>query len=280
MRNITDLAYWITERDLMRERKEHLDNPRPEWAHGWSDDPNMGLIRYCNVRREDDKVTRWLAQHWRPQHNTLWELTLARMLNHIPTLEVCLPILQWQDPLKGVLGELKLLRATGAKVFTSAYTISTAGKSMDKLDYVVDWVVGAVKNREIASGFKPRRLAEAAAWLEEFDGLGSFLAAQVVADAKNTLGHPLKAAPDWQTWCAPGPGSLRGLTALRGRTITPAKFYGEIFAAWEEVKPLLPEYLQSLHMQDFQNCLCEFSKYSKALGGEGRPRNGYIARRS
>jgi hypothetical protein len=277
--NASDLAYWIVERDLMRERKEYPDNPRPEWKCGWSDDPHMGLIRYCNVRREDDKVTRWLAKHWRPQHNSMWELTLARMLNHIPTLEICLPLLQWQDPLKGVLGELKLLRATGEKVFTSAYTISTAGKSMDKLDYVVDWVVGAVKCREIASGYKPKRLAEAAAWLEDFDGLGSFLAAQVVADAKNTPSNPLKTAPDWQTWCALGPGSLRGLTALRGRNVTARYFQKEIFSAWREVKPMLPTHLQDLHMQDFQNCLCEFSKYAKALNGEGRPRNGYNAGR-
>lgn len=278
MRNIRDLAYWITEREQMRLRKEAF-NASPDWKHGWHNDPYMGLIRYCNVRREDDKVTRWLAQHWRPQHNTLWELTLARMLNHIPTLELCLPLLQWKDPLRAILGELKEERDTGTKIFTSAYTISTAGKSMDKLDYVVDWVVGTVQSRETASGFKPRRLAEAAAWLEEIEGLGSFLAAQVVADAKNTHGNPLKPAPDWQTWCAPGPGSLRGLTALRGRTITPGQFHKEIKLAWEEVQGLLPANLRDLHMQDFQNCLCEFSKYSKALNGEGRPRNGYNARR-
>jgi hypothetical protein len=201
------------------------------------------------------------------------------MLNHIPTLEICLPLLQFPDPIESVIWELKAERDTGAKIFTSAYTISTAGKRMDKLDYVADWVVGAVRSREMASNFKPRRLAEAAAWLEEFDGLGSFLAAQVVADAKNTPGNPLKTAPDWQTWCAPGPGSLRGLTALRGRTITPGQFHKEIRLAWDEVRPLLPAHLQDLHMQDFQNCLCEFSKYAKALTGEGRPRNGYNAGR-
>jgi hypothetical protein len=29
-------------------------------------------------------------------------------------------------------------------------------------------------------------------------------------------------------------------------------------------------------MQDFQNCLCEFSKYMRVLGG-GHARNGYRA---
>jgi len=33
--------------------------------------------------------------------------------------------------------------------------------------------------------------------------------------------------------------------------------------------------MPKIHMQDLQNCLCEFDKYERVRLGEGRPRNGY-----
>lgn len=270
-RPTTDLmAFWITEREQMRLRK---DLGPPDRTYGYSDNAHMGLVRYCNVRREDDKVTRWLAANWRPTHHAPWEVVLARMVNYIPTLEELQCAVVWDGGLPSVAHYMKERRRRGDKVWTSAYTISTCGKSMDKVDYMLG-VVDAVRD-----SWKEPLITHLSDWhraLMRTDGLGSFLAAQVVADLKNTAGHPLQNAPDWHTWSAPGPGSLKGLCEYFGSHRTPRTYQADIEKCWGEVQPLLPEHLQDLHMQDFQNCLCEFSKFMRVRRG-GHVRNKYSA---
>jgi hypothetical protein len=138
---------------------------------------------------------------------------------------------------------------------------------------VVDWVVQAFAQAGNPDFTSCRETFEA---LVCVDGFGSFLAAQVVADLKNIKGHPLNTAPDWWTWSAHGPGSLKGLSAYFGKTITPKYYQEAIECCYDEVKPLLANYVPTLHMQDFQNCLCEFSKYARVKEG-GHARNSYVA---
>ena len=58
-KGVGDLLYWIEERERMRARKG-ADAPQP-----WTVDEILRTGRFCNVRREDDAVTRWIAEHWR-----------------------------------------------------------------------------------------------------------------------------------------------------------------------------------------------------------------------
>lgn len=270
------LAYWINERYFMKLRRDAWkDGSKYPNRFMFSDDPAMGQNRYCNVHREDDRVTKWLAENWRPEHHAAWEIVLARMVNYIPTLS---EVLLNQVKLEQVSSDLKARRARGEKVFTSAYTISTCGKSMDKIDYVVDWVVKRTQKLEempVSVPFWDNGLAGFHRWLTQVDGLGSFLAAQVVADLKNTAGHPLQSAQDWWTWAAPGPGSLKGLGAFYGRAITGSQFDNAIKECWNETYPLINKDVPPIHMQDFQNCLCEFSKFDKISMGTGHARNRY-----
>ena len=260
------LAYWITEREQMRVRKE-----RGEVCDiGYSTDPFMAQVRYCNVRREDDKVTLWLRQHWLRKDLSPGGWVLARMVNYIPSLE-CLIVPTMRQQWGSVADRLKMLRDDGCKIWTSAYTISTAGNRMDKVDYVMDVVTRA---DQCNWPFEGLRLATAHGMITRVNGLGSFLGAQIIADMKNTVGHPLTNASDWQSWSAHGPGSLRGLSVYFGRAVTPGQYAKAIEQCWDEVRPLLPSQLQDLHMQDFQNCLCEFSKYSRVRAG-GHARNTY-----
>lgn len=283
MNRTEELVYWITEREAMRVRREPTGGKTPApagtWKYGWSDDPHMGLVRYCNVRREDDKVTRWLAQHWRPDHHAVWEIVLARMVNYIPTLEAIEGVGNWQ--LDAIERIIKKRRSDGEKIWTSAYTISTCGKAMDKVDYMLG-VVQKVRNiwgdcGDFRKGDNHMpTLAEVHKKLTKVDGLGSFLAAQVVADLKNVRSHILARAPDWHTWSAHGPGSLKGLSEYFGAPITPKGYDRAIAVCWNETKSCLPAHLQDLHMQDFQNCMCEFSKYMRVKRG-GHVRNKYQA---
>ena len=271
-----DLAYWINHREQMRERKERGE---ANYVYGYSDDPHMGTVRYCNVHREDDKVTRWMRQNWSTKDSPVWWFVLGRMLNYIPTLAyIKKEYVKFEN--LGML--LKLRRAAGNKIFTSAYTISTCGQRMDKINYVIGV---AAQCREIDEGVgkwiweksyhADNSLRSAHRDLTEINGLGSFLAAQVVADLKNTPGHPLQTAPDRATWCAPGPGSLRGLQAFYGRPVTVRTFASDIAGCYAATLPLVNKAILPIDMQDFQNCLCEFSKYDRVRSGAGHARNKY-----
>ena len=271
MNKSAELAYWINERYAMKLRKEDTTGFMGDWRHGWSDNPHMGLVRYCNVHREDDKVTKWLAQNWRPNHHAIWEIALARMINYIPSLDELLT----RTNVEGTAYMAKILkerRGRGDKVFTSAYTISTCGQSMDKIDYVMEVVYNVMFAQH--GWVQKKTLAEAHYQLTQVDGLGNFLAAQVIADLKNTAGHPLQAAPDWHTWSAPGPGSLKGLCEYFGSTVTPGNYQEAIKLCCEQIIPLVDPMVPPIHMQDFQNCLCEFSKFERVKKG-GHVRNKY-----
>lgn len=271
-----ELAYWINERENMKLRRHDIAS-LPCWKHGWSDDPHMGTVRYCNVRREDDKVTQWLAEHWRPDHHQVWEILLARLINNTPTLAKLLPDLRVKSALECVRDTLKQRRVEGNTIFGSAYTVSTNGLSMDKVDYIIDKVLHPARNRQPQFDkvwYKGMTLESAANDLMCLHGVSTFMAGQLVADLKNTAGHPLTSAPDWYSWATPGPGSLRGLTAYYGRPITAKVFPTAIQECWRDVQPILGPHVPKLHMQDFQNCLCEFSKYARVKEG-GHARNKY-----
>lgn len=280
-----ELAYWINERYAMKRRKDAQMLAK----FGFSDDPIMGTTRWCNVHREDDKVTRWMRENWATKDSPVWWFVLGRMLNYIPTLEDIInkdiiygdydgdSQVRALPSLKVLADSLKARRESGEKVFTSAYTISTCGKSMDKIDYVVHYVCAAVK-REEERGLPWEKLPTLHMvfdWLTLVDGLGSFLAGQVLADLKNTPGHPLQRAPDRATWACPGPGSLRGLTAFWSRPITSTNFAGALARCKEVTMPLVDKSIPPIDMQDWQNCMCEFGKYIKLKEGRGHARNRY-----
>jgi hypothetical protein len=264
MSKANQLAYWIVQREAMRVDVTSVT------------DPYMRNVRYTNVRREDDKVTKWLAQNWRDQNmghpNHTVGMVLARMVNYIPSLTVIGYPYTWRP--NYIRNTLHGLKNAGLKIWSSAYTISTCGRAMDKTDYVVGHVCQQVAQAGPLLLAWSKTLEDALRALMTVDGLGSFLAAQVIADLKNTPGHPLASAPDWMTWSAYGPGSLKGLSYYFGRIITPATYQQAITDAWSEVCPLLPVELQNLHMQDLQSCFCEFSKFCRVQEG-GHVRNKY-----
>ena len=257
------LRYWIDERELIRLRKEE-GAPKP-----WTDDPVFRRVYFTNVHREDDRVTRWIRQNYTPSlFGEYYEAAIvaARIFNRIETLEHFK--LKW-FPVQQVTLEDNL-REWGASNTTwgNAYVITTHGQKMSKVTYCVKLLQEATDKLPVKlSGWD----LSCELWyrkIMEIDGMGSFLAAQVVADLKNTEGHPLEGAADWMYFCAPGPGSLRGLTWYHGKKITGSTFQ----AAIEEVaKDLEWEHC----MQDLQNCMCEFDKYCRVLANAGRSKRNY-----
>ena len=87
----TQLLYWIHEREAARLRRAAGKSPP------WTDDPILQEWSFCNVRREDDRVTRWIATNWRgPKCDDpdLWfAMVLARFVNLPETLaEIDYPV--------------------------------------------------------------------------------------------------------------------------------------------------------------------------------------------
>jgi hypothetical protein len=260
------LAFWINERYSILQ-KRRAGEPKP-----WTEDRIFRTVRFCNVHREDDKVTEWIRKNWRNDNwnspNLTTAMVLARMVNNPATLyNIGFPHSWDPSSIKNIL------RGSPPPVFGNAYLITTCGKRMDKVDYVVDWVCSAVQEKKW-NWDVGMFLKTAHAELMRIDGLGSFLSAQVIADLKNTPGHPFHKAPDWHSFSAHGPGSLKGLSYYHGTHISPHAYEWAIRKAYEEVKPLINPEIPPIHMQDFQNCLCEFSKYCRVRDG-GRAKNGY-----
>jgi hypothetical protein len=263
-----ELAYWINERQAIHEKRLR-GLPAP-----WSEDPIFQTVRFCNVHREDDTVTQWIRKYWNKPDDPAWKFVLGRMINLPESLDYLRLLPTGDDPFPqlDVAKEiLKTQRSLHRKIFTSAYTISTCGQKMDKLDYVFG-VVAAVKKWEerVETRLSYHSLEEMAGWLESTNGLGTFLAGQVIADMKNTDNHPLQRAPDWWTWSAPGPGSLRGLSWYfygKDSSVTPSTYHDCMNVAYTEVSPLIS--CGPLHMQDFQSCFCEFSKMMKVKNDPG-----------
>ncbi len=249
----------------------------------WTHDPILRDYRFCNVYRELDKETVWIRENWREplkDHEFLFfAMTVARVVNWSPTLaEMRLPIPFDRSDFVRVINRRMAL---GQQVWTGAYMITTHGRAMPKQHYYADHVLKPIwdKRKELA----PREgdtLASFHARLAQQEGIGSFLAAQVVADTKHH--GVLKNAPDWWDWAAMGEGSRRGLNRVMGRPykqrISQQVWKRDLDALWREVNKRIAQSRSNLHRidaQDLQNCLCEFDKYERVRLGQGRPRSRY-----
>lgn len=275
--NQKQLVYWIIEREIIRQRKEAgISKP-------WSDNPVMQETYFCNVNREDDKVTRWIRTNWRygitNQDNDGrdyydFAMIVARIFNLPSTLEVIKQPVEYHIWSVEAKDELEYKKYNEERIWNGAYIVSTNGKKIDKLTYCFDLFEKISINPNITGNC--RTLKEAHIELMKVEGLASFLAGQVVADLKNSPGHPLAIAPDWWSFSAPGPGSLRGLEWFWERKVTSKNYQYEIERAYELLCWELPRsILDILCLQNLQNCFCEYDKFMRVTNGTGRSKRKY-----
>lgn len=242
-------------------------------------DKIIAKYRFCNVRRNDDRVTKFVlgwAKEWGGKPEQWFAFVVARLFNQPDTLAEIAPYVL---PFKPDRMEDRLQRRAANKLknFNAAYIVSTNGQTMDKVTYVVRELLAPMwaLHQNITASLRGATLAEAHDLLMRQRGLGSFMAAQVLADLKYV--NP-KLWEDFDTFCASGPGSKRGLNRVMGRdygrAMTETQFRHHMVPLREAVNKVL-NWPEPLTAQDLQNCLCEFDKYERARVGDGEPKQLY-----
>ena len=268
---------FVHERYLVAIRR-NTGSPRP-----WTTDPILSQYKFTNVYREWDRVTVWIRERWRIPHagdKHLWfAMVIARLVNHPPTL-VRMPFPgRWNK--SAFLAVMKTQKELGQKAFGSAYIVSTGGLAMNKAEYLASYVLDPMWGfrDEIA----PMEGQSLLAWFNQISlsqGMGSFMAAQIVADMKYVA--PLSEAHDWWTFASSGPGSRKGMSYVMGLNPNTNRWKEH---EWREAlselaaltRPVIKTFgMPRMHAQDLQNCLCEYSKYRRTELGTGRPKQKFV----
>lgn len=286
MSNYDWAVHWIIEREKIRLKKE-ASEPFP-----WTKDPILSAYRFCNVRREDDTVTKWIAEHIRKRFSNerlLWRmLCIARVINWPPILDYLIESGMWPnyadlapatETYPKDLGYFLEDTNKDYQVFTGAYVIPAGSiKGVPKGQHVALNMIGPLwRDREKISRqietFKSLRGTHL--FLKAYNGWSNFLSYQAVVDMRFT--PLLSSAGDIDNWAAAGPGTVRGLNRLAGREVTAALSQ---WKALDEMRHLWPRLVDDggveMDFSDVPNVLCETDKYLRVKNGEGTPRVRYV----
>lgn len=268
------MLYWIRERESIRLKKESGE-PKP-----WTDDEILLNYRFTNVRRTDDKVSQWLLNNWyepyKDHPNMLVACTLARQLNNIDAMAAVGFPEKWKPE---EIQEILLERASkGLSNYSGAYMITARFGRNREPETKPYQTVMRVCNPIVQAKLKCNPDSMEKTWesLIPFQGFSSFIAGQVVADARWGVTGFWK---DKYNWAPVGPGSSRGLNRLHQRPdklLSQEQFIKELTEFKNIAVDVLPlGIVRRLEAQDWQGCFCEFDKYERALWGQGRPKQNY-----
>lgn len=234
-----------------------MKNAQPEWRTA---DPILREYSFCNVFRELDKTTKWLADHVRGpmdkrrDERLMLAVVLFRMFNRIETGEAFFRddnLLgdhsafdeYWRTGKTTPLRKAALARMGRRGPFVTGSYIIAGPPGMSKLDGMLK-VVDNFRRGEVdgmnwqqmrdamaKKGKQRVSLQQAHAWFRQFDWFGVFHSYEIVTDLRHT--HLLGYAPDIHSWANPGPGCRRGLNRVMGRD--------KDARAWENTDALLNE---------------------------------------
>lgn len=271
---IKRLTKFMKERHSIFVKKEILKEPKP-----WTKDPILQNYRFCNVYRELDKVSEWISGHWvtpnRDNPDLWFGMAVARLINWPDSLEeIGFPV-PWKP--EKFITKLSKRMKNGEKVFTGAYMVRSF--KMDKVVYLANHTLTPMwKDRELLRPRWNECLRDFYGRLVRCHGLGSFMAAQIIADVK--FEGALKEAEDWWTFAASGPGSRRGLNRVLGRALyenwKERDWHNELLSLKLKTDNFLKDNgMPRMCAQNLQNALCEFDKYERVRLGEGTPRSKY-----
>lgn len=287
---IQDFFWTARQRYEIKLRRE-AGEPAP-----WTGDWVFRSYRFCNVFREDDRVTRWLREHvrgpLRHSRHVLWAIIVHRWFNRIESMEVL------NDSALGIsrgefhpqqMRERLLFTLPKGPWVTGAYMIKTPA-GMDKIDGLL-WCLGQIHPdvEHLAVRMYEEGTTLEGVWdvLRRYPYLGDFMAYEVVTDLRHT--DLLCDAPDIMLWANPGPGAARGFARVLGQPIDTFNRHKQ-----EDRHTLINGMQRLLHlsgdptlwpaewprweMREVEHWLCEFDKYKRTRNSEGRPKSRFQGR--
>lgn len=289
MAQLKTFLRFVKERENIRLKKE-AGEPAP-----WTKDRILQTYRFCNIRRSDDRVSRWLIRHVlleefvkRSLPNFLMFTAWCRWINWPPTI---LKVMEagFVNPMDAPFDWPKIGRFVDkleGKKWTGAYMISAPrgerrpGKGLFVARDVIKKSFGGALPQlvQLFENSHPSITSEMI-WqiLTKHQYFGSFMAGQIVGDWGYT--SLLRNADDMFHWAPIGPGSRRGFNRLINRPlktkITSNEWRAGLWRLRYRVINHLGNNYETLTALDVQNMLCEYDKYCRVKNGEGRPRANY-----
>jgi hypothetical protein len=214
--DVKPLVDWIVERRSMQLRRERGEPPP------WTSDPFLAKYRFCNVRVEDDYVSRWIHDNFVVPHaddpHLIFALIVARFINEPEVL--------------AEVGYDCLVPFDGPRFVSIMAGRDARGESLERRAYIIPGGrKGELKAKSLTKELfnnlyaqiefvQPRqgnRLVDIFDRLTCFKYLkAGFISAQAIRDVK--YAEPLRSAPDWMSFVRSGPGSRRGVNRLLGAT--------------------------------------------------------------
>lgn len=280
------LTEWITERYNIHLKKDVEKLPAP-----WTDNVILQNIKFTNVRREDDRATKWVIDNVCLSDSLrlsdkIFNCILFRLYNKWETCQLVMPIdLSLPHNQYGgfiTYGKQALKRKEESDpsytFFTSAFNTGGMKASAGRLtgeEYIparplalMDWMYKEGIIHKVMKASSPREICDI---LMGVSGIGEFLSYQMFVD--------FTYIPEFQfsenEFTISGPGCSLGLSILfedaDGLTDEELLFwlrdnqdkvFGEGFA--KNLMTDLPEHDRVMNVMSLENCFCEFSKYSRA----------------
>lgn len=237
----------------------------------FTEDKAMLEWRFCNVFREDDKVTQWIRhnvrQRLRNDKRALLAMVICRLFNKIETLQLiqnaglfdhwdsdeCYQLLKDVHPIVG-----------------AAYVVRSHD-GMDKLRGILCIINDVSKDVAMLARMYDK-LEELWKELMQYKCLGKFMAYEIVSDLRHT--RIAESASDIMTWANAGPGACLGLSWLLQKNLTclPYGTSASERIALQYMRELLqlsrqdhywPLTWPQWEMREVEHWLCEYSKWVK-----------------
>lgn len=276
-------VYWVGERNRIYERRQ-AGQARP-----WTDDSILQTNYFTNVYRELDRTTQWFKEHIREPRreskSVIFATVCFRWFNLIETGEVLIErgfLDNWCEA--DVVACLGQRRDAGRQIFTGAYMINSPPK-IRKLEAIARRISNVWEDRAAlcASASTWTSLKQAHERLTAYDGMGGFMAYEVVCDLRHTA--VLERADDVSSWANPGPGAVRGLYRVLGWEIpnksnatappAPDDFQEQVASLLATLRERYPDAPFAFEAREVEQSLCEFDKYDRLLFGDGKSKRSY-----
>jgi hypothetical protein len=292
---ISEFFSTARERYRMKQRKDvghapyWYDNGKPD-DKAYTDDTIFQRYRFCNVFREDDKVTRWFRENIRNRMYTqdmhVRAAVAFRWFNLPETGELLLPWLLGEEPMSHAMRRISERAEEGKNILNAAYMIKSPpglkkAPGIFSCMRAVEDDIQALTDSIVAKG----TLEHAVHALCTYPYLGPFMAYQAVCDLRFT--PVLENAHDINLWTSPGPGSARGMgrvffrnpdaynyNSSRDRPVLIKRMQYLLHRAHMETS-LWPSDWPKWELSTVQHWACEYDKYSRVVNGQGEPKQKY-----